>query len=122
MNNSLYTCLGSGGATNTSTELIPINLCQPIRTTCDPSSIYPLFFAGSLPTINGIFTVTNSSSVCDMVVEVTDENGVLSYNVPPLSSVSVNVEGVTLIQINCIGATGFCTGSFEANFYSCVSC
>jgi hypothetical protein len=119
-------CLGSGtnSVGGSSRELIRVNLCQPLRQLCDESTS-TIFLSGALPSINGVFTVTNTSTFCTMTVCIFDAQGYSSYEIQPLSSIAVVVDNVTSISFYCTSvnscATVYCTGKFEANFYYLLS-
>ncbi|RFA31591.1 hypothetical protein CAI16_20450, partial [Virgibacillus dokdonensis] len=97
-------CLGSAASLVANTELIKTNLCQPLRQICDGTTVGTIFFGGALPEVNGIFTVTNSSSACTIDIAVTDANGAaVAYTIPPQSSVAVAVDTLTNVTYTCTG-------------------
>ncbi|RFA35841.1 hypothetical protein CAI16_07260 [Virgibacillus dokdonensis] len=117
-------CLGSASSLTTNTELMKTNVCHSIRHICDGVTPSLIFTNGLFPEVNGIFTVTNSSTNCTTDLTVVDANGTATYTIAPQSSVAVTAETLTSITYTCTGPdpTAFCTGSFEANFYYCVDC
>ncbi|RFA35842.1 hypothetical protein CAI16_07265 [Virgibacillus dokdonensis] len=121
--NDTQQCLGAATSLQTNTELMKINLCQPIRNICDGTSEI-LFFANDIPEVNGIFTVTNSSSNCTILLSVLDRNGFIVYALSPQDSFTAGTNELIDISYTCTGPdpTAFCTGSFEANLYYCVDC
>ncbi|KGX88267.1 S-Ena type endospore appendage [Pontibacillus litoralis] len=121
-------CIGSGSTLNGAgdgAELIKVNLCQPLRNLCDGVTEGTIFFSGSIPAVDGLFTVSNSSADCTINLLVTDVNGDdIAYTIPPQSSVAIAVNDLTSITYTCTGPdpANFCTGAFEANLHYCVSC